>query len=125
MNINELTNIDSRGNDKITGKAIGHEENMHRIIAVLGYENVKRCIPFSLAEIKAALPRDRYLNNLSISKWRNASGVYVNDCSGTTRIFYTPLVGLYRAHGINCFSQSDGVSILKECARLWAEEVTA
>lgn len=121
MTIDDMINIKSCNIDKTTGIEISHREKNQRIIDLLGFENVKKCIPFTLDEIKKALPNDQYLNNLSIENWRTASGVIVNDYACTSYIVSTPLVSLYRKHGINCFSQSDGVSLLKECARIWTE----
>lgn len=121
MNINDLIGLKSCNIDIVTGLEVSHREKYQRVINLLGFENVKKCIPFTLAEIKKALPHDEYLNNLPIKKWRDASGVYVNDYSGETKIFTTPLICLYRKHGINSFSQSDGVSLLKECAKIWTE----
>lgn len=121
MNINDLIGLKSCNVDSVTGLEVSYREKYSRIIRVFGFENVKNCIPFTLSEIKKALPKDAYLNNLQIKKWCAASGVYVNDYSGEVKVFNCPLVALYRKHGINSFSQSDGVCILKECARIWAE----
>lgn len=123
MTLKDLINVDAYGRDKITGKDIPYEEKYEKIINILGYENVKRCIPFTQDEIKKALPEDQHLNNLSMKKWDAASGVYVNNATGKAVITGSMLTMLYRAHGVNCFSQSDGVCILKVCARMWAEEV--
>lgn len=97
-----------------------YKEKMQFLINYLGYEQVKSCIPYTLAEIKNALPKDEYLNNLSIIKWDNAAG-FVQEC-GQCKFIGSKLINLYRKKGITAFSCSDGVSILKECARLWANE---
>lgn len=122
MNINEFIGIDSFGKDKQTGFDVGHEEKYQRIIFALGYEEVKKCIPFSRDKIVKALKTDKYLNNLSMKLWDAESGIYVNNHTGKATITGSRLVELYRKHGINCFSQSDGVCILKNCARMWANE---
>lgn len=90
------------------------------IVNKLGYENVKRCIPFTLAEIKTALPKDEHLNNLTMAKWDMASGFV---CSGTRCDYIgSTLTRLYHSIGVNSFSNSDGVCILKRCAAMWASE---
>lgn len=98
-----------------------YKEAVQFKINYLGYENVKKCIPFTLAEIKNALPKDEYLNNLPISKWDKAAG-FIQSGSNCNFIG-SPLTNLYRQKGVNAFSCAQGVSILKECARMWAEEV--
>lgn len=99
---------------------MNYEEQYEKIIMALGYENVKKCIPFSLEQIKKALLKDEYLNNLPMKKWDIESGfIYKHgDC-----VFVgSPLVKLYHKIGVNAFSNSEGVAILKQCARMWAAE---
>jgi hypothetical protein len=124
MTINELANVHMGDVDNATNEKIGHSAKYRRVIAKLGYEEVKKCIPYTLDEIKAALPKDRWLNNLPMVKWDRASGFY-STISGGSQHWHqinAPLVNLYRKAGVNSFSPSDGVCILKEAARMWAEE---
>lgn len=119
MTINDLANVHYCNIDNATGKEISHREKYRRVISALGYENVKKCIPFSLDEIKEALPKDKHLNNLSMKKWDSAAGFI---CEYGKAIFIgSPLIYLYHKNGVNAFSPSDGVCILKEAARLWVE----
>ena len=90
-------------------------------INYLGYEQVKKCIPYTLTEIKNALPKDENLNNLPIRKWDLAAGFVRN--GSRWDLVGSQLTALYRSKGINAFSCAQGVSILKECARMWANEV--
>ncbi len=122
-----LANIEANGTmrDLTTGLEISHEEKYTRIVNALGYEKVKRCIPFTLKEIKKALPKDEHLNNLPIKKWDNASGIYIpygQTSSSAIQFIETPFSKVYRDAGVTSYSQSDGVCILKQCARMWAEE---
>jgi len=87
-----------------------HKEKYQFLVNYLGYEEVKKCIPYSLAEIKNALPKDTYLNNLPLVNWDGAA-------------VGSSLRSLYRKNGITSYSICNGVSILKECARMWANEV--
>lgn len=97
-----------------------HQEQYQFLINFLGYEEVKQCIPYTLAEIKNALPKDKYLNNLPIRQWDLAAGFDVQ--GSTCNLIGSRLTALYRKNGINAFSCSDGVCILKECARMWVNE---
>lgn len=99
---------------------VPHKEKMEFLVNYLGYEQVKKCIPFSLAEIKKALIKDKHLNNLPLKDWDKAAGLI--SVFGRVQQVPSQLVCLYRQHGINAFSQADGVCILKECARMWASE---
>lgn len=103
-----------------------HSQKFQAIVDALGYEQVKRCIPFSIAIIKIALAEDEHLNNLDLYKWDVASG-FTNPYrfSRGYKNIYTgsPLTRLYAKIGVTSFSNADGVCILKECARMWAEEL--
>lgn len=123
MTINDLANVRNADVDNTTGKRISHSEKYQRIIKALGYEDVKKCIPYTIDQIKKALPQDKHLNNLPIKEWDVASGVYVSNSPGARPIITgSPLTVLYRKAGVTSFSQSNGVSILKEAARMWAAE---
>lgn len=97
-----------------------YKEKCRFLINLLGYEDVKKCIPYSIKQIKEAIKTDEHLNNLPLVKWDRAAGFYTTP--GKCVLIGSPLVALYRQHGITSFSVSSGVSILKECARMWAEE---
>ena len=121
MNIDERIGI-KNGLDMETGAKVEHREKYRRIIDLLGYEDVRRCIPFTLDELKKAIKTDVNLNNLPLKRWDAAAGF---SCpQGECYLIHSQLTNLYRKAGINAFSCCDGVCILKECARLWVEENT-
>ena len=123
MNINELAGVHNANIDNVTGKEISHEEKYQRVISKLGYEELKHCVPFTLEQIQKALPLDKHLNNLALIKWDAVSGVWVDNQSGRRGVQeYAHIVKIYKRAGVTSFSQSDGVCILKETARLWAKE---
>ena len=97
-----------------------HDEKYHTIIQALGYENVKRCIPFSLEELKAAYETNQSFNNLNMRKWDYAAGY----TGGPSRCNFvgSALTRLYHNIGVNCFSCSEGICILKRCAIMWIME---
>ena len=94
---------------------MSHDEYYQSLVDKLGYEDVLKYIPFSLVEINKAIKKDKHLNNLSLEKWDEMTGVKTRPhvfCNQKGLYF------VYKKHGINCFSQSDGVCLLKACARM-------
>lgn len=120
MTINELANVHRANIDNVTNEEISHREKWGRVINALGYEEVKCCVPFTLAEIKEALPKDKHLNNLPLPTWDRAGG-WQCERGGAYRI-PSALTPVLRNAGVTSYSPSDCVCILKETARLWAEE---
>lgn len=120
MTIKEAIGVKNCNIDAETGRKLEHSEIYGRAIDYLGgLEVVKQYIPFDLETLKKAYKRDRYFNNLSMSRWDRMSGFINNGATCTFiggGIWY-----LYRQHRINSASNSNGVCILKEAARLWVE----
>lgn len=99
---------------------IPHEERYGAIVKAIGYEDVKKCIPFSIEQLKEAYEGDKHFNNLPMKKWDLAGGF----TGWPSRADYvgSTLTRLYGRIGVDTFSCSDGVCILKCCARMWIEE---
>lgn len=85
------------------------------VINKLGYGNVCKCIPFDVDELRKMYKRDKYMN-VKMNMWRKASGIAVNDKKGKSYFIDAPLRDLFRDNGITCWSQSEGVCLLKRCA---------
>lgn len=119
MNFRGFLGLDSYDKDN-TGKEWTHSEKYQAIVNALGYEAIKECIPFTLDQIKEAIKTDEHLNNLPLKKWDLASGFIMDGAN--CKLVGSKLTDLYRKIGVNSFSNSDGVCILKECARMWANE---
>lgn len=101
--------------DVKTGQRLTHSEVYGRIIDYLGgLKAVAPYIPFEIPYLREKLKRDPWLNNTDMSKWDAAAGFRCSriDCFATGG----GLWALYRSHGINSASCSDGVSLLKEAA---------
>lgn len=97
-------------NEAITKReTLTHKEVYERAINALGgLDAIIPYIPFTLKEIQTALANhDEYLNTLPLRHWDYAS----NNIKGLC----------YRKANINCMSLSQGVCLLKEAARQWAE----
>ena len=117
----EAINIKNADIDRTTGEKISHREIYTRAINLLGgLDDVIPYIPFGLEEIKEALKQDEYLNNLSMDKWDYASGFRCGR-QGSVIFIGGGVWNLYRKAGINAASNAQGVCLLKEAARQWAE----
>jgi len=105
---------------------MSHEEKYNTIIDGLGYEAVKQYIPVNQQDIIDALVKDEHLNNIPLSLWDNAAGFTVNKHSftNTYEVIDCPrgLRYLCLKSGVNTYSVSELVCILKQCARRWALE---
>lgn len=101
--------------DVKTGEKLSHEERYLRKINYLGgIDAVAPYIPFDIDLLAVLIKNDRALNT-SMWKWDLASGFV---CRGANCEFVGGGIWeLYRKHGINSASKSEGVCILKEAAR--------
>ena len=116
----EAINIRYANIDETTGETISHSEKYTRAINLLGgLDAIIPLIPFSRGEIKRALETDEHLNNLNMERWDRASGFICR--GGTCMVVGGGIWDLYRKAGISSASNSQGVSLLKEAARQWAE----
>lgn len=124
MDIKEFANVDSLYRDKTTGKEVEWREYMGRVINKLGIENIKPYIPYDIKVLKKHFDKgDVHFNNTNLDIWDKAGGFEQISMRKYQR---TPsgLANLLRSNGINCWSPSDMVCILKETARILCEEVT-
>ena len=105
----EAINIRMADIDITTGERISHSEKYTRAINLIGgLDAVIPLIPFSLELIKDALEHhDEHLNTLPLKRWDN--------CVPSVKAL------CYRKAGISYMSLSQGVCVLKEAARQWAE----
>lgn len=107
------------------GTTLTHSEFCNKIIEKLGGLNIIiPFIPFTLVEIVDALEKDKHLNTLSVEKWDAAAG-FRFEYGKYNLIHHLGIAQLYQRMKINSFSCSDGVSLLKSAARLWAERETS
>lgn len=123
MTFSEFIGIKCADLDIETGKRMEHRAIYQRAVERFGgLEVIKPLIPFSLEQIKKALEcGDEHLNTLPIRKWDSASGFYCRGASCTPQ-FGADIWNLYRKHGVTSASNAQGVCLLKEAARMWAEE---
>lgn len=107
MTIRELVSIDFLNSS--------WHESCDAVIDALGYENVKRCVPFTASQLREMYRRDHNMN-IHMNVWRNASGLAFNTKTGRCHFIDSPLRDLMHEKGVTTWSQSEGVSILKRCA---------
>lgn len=101
---------------------IPHNERFEMIVKALGYEAVKRCIPFTVEQLKATYKNNEQFNNLSLREWDLAAG-FTTGWQGKCNLVRSRLTNLYwEKCKVDTFSCADGVCILKCCARMWVEE---
>ena len=116
----QAINIRCANIDTITGQEGSQSEVYTRAIKLLGgLDAVIPFIPFSLDDIKYAIQTDKHFNNLPLEKWDIASG-FMSGRQGSLRFIGGGIWRLYRNAGINSASCSQGVCLLKEAARQWA-----
>ena len=121
MTFNELCGVRTCNYDAVTGKDIGHREKYRRAINALGgLDSIIPFIPYPKGKIAEALRNgDEYLNTLPLLGWDMAAGFV--GVGNNFRFVGGSLWGLYESHGVTCASCSEGVCLLKEAARMWAE----
>lgn len=125
MTLKEFAGVDSFYRDIETEREISHTEYMHRIIDKLGLENIARHIPFDIDCLKEKFKRDKHFNNTAMQVWDVAAGFIPHIDRKTHTLEYNQshsgLAYLFIANRITCFSVSEGVSVLKEAARILCE----
>lgn len=106
--------------------AMDHHVYYQMIINYLGYDKVKECVPFDLETLIKAYKEDDAFNNLKLNTWDYAGGFSVFQTRYEEKVIptHSRLRSLLKDSGINCYSCSEGVCILKECARMMVEEAT-
>lgn len=111
MTFSEFAGVKCADIDIETGNRMAHRDIYRRVIERLGgLEKVKPYIPFTLEKIQKAIPYNEYLNNLPLASWDTVASYSIWP--------------LYRENGITSASISQGVCLLKEAAKEWAEEET-
>ena len=128
MYLEQAINIKCCNLDATTEEKLTHSEIYPRAINALGGLNIIiSYIPWSRKVIKQALSEDEHLNNLPLRTWDSAVGIMCPhsylDTALDERIRKSghQLINLCRDKRIS-ISASQGVCILKEAARQWAEK---
>lgn len=107
--------------------SVPHESVMGSAVATLGLSNLAPLIPFTREQIKSALNSgDEHLNSLPIKEWDRAAGFIFTRTDEEEFMYQVPsgLTPLLLQHGINAYSCSQCVSLLKHAAKLIAKEDT-
>lgn len=121
MDLKQFANLDSLYRDLDTGREIPYEEYMQRVIDKLGIENIAPYIPFSIPFLKEKFKKDYYFNNTNLISWERAAGFLTSHFKADVTYIGMGIGSLFLLNGINVFSCSDGVSVLKSAARMLCE----
>jgi len=118
VTLEEAIGIRNANEDVQTGERVEHSEIYGRAIEFLGgLDVVARYIPYPLDVLQRCTKRDPHLNNTSMREWDAMAGFRTVLNTGICDFIGGGLWELYRKHGINAASCSNGVCILKEAAR--------
>lgn len=105
---------------KLNLKNPSFNERMDKLVEYIGIDSILPYIPATKEEVKEAAQISKSLNSIPLSKWDKAAGYSVEGVRvinlgyGANRLFI--------ANGINCYSLSECVSLLKHAALKWIEE---
>lgn len=105
-----------------------YEGAYHSLIDYIGIDKLRDCIPLSDEELKRAYQKDRHFNSISIRRWDAWTGNYsyrTKDDTEDYRRCDSSIKRLMNNAGINIFSVSECVSLLKNTARIWVESQMA
>lgn len=126
MTLNDFAGVDNHLRELKTQKPLDHSDYMHRIIKKLSISNIKPYIPYDLKTLlKCYKKGDTSFHATNITTWENAGGFYRSICS-TGKLDYCfngyGLGHLLYRNGINVYSVSETVCILKAVARMLCEK---
>ena len=81
----------------------------------LGFEELVRCLPYTLEVLQEKYKDDKHFNNTSLKAWDLAAGFIERG----RRVFLhrSTLRAMLLEKGVNVYSCSDGVHLLKSVAR--------
>lgn len=105
-----------------------HETYYKNAINFLGYDKIKKCVPYDINILIKSYDNgnNKYLNgNITpMKKWDIASGFNWNNNyqSARSAMIWSELTDIYRKNGITSWSNSTGVSLLKNCALMMIKE---
>lgn len=119
--------------NKVTGKNIewyGNAEDFYStIVQAIGVAKVAEHVPFPMDVLVKAYKQNKCFNTRTtpLQMWDTATGMRQESCSSTAPyiITGTGLTYLLRKEKITCYSLSDCVCLLKECARIMVEQELA
>ncbi len=95
---------------------IPHREKYGKAVKDLGLENIRKLIPWSDEELLKAYQADKNFNSIKIDNWDRIAGYSENHKTGYISSFHSPLKDMIYKAGVNYFSCSELVCILKEAA---------
>ena len=114
MNLYQAVGVSNYNKDVITGEDVSFNEVYDRLVSFIGLKELIDCIPQSRKQLKEAYDEDKNLNSIPLSNWDRWAGFKF---WGAKRIdLDSPLKRLLKDKGINSYSPSQLVSLLKHAA---------
>ena len=86
----------------------------------LGFEELVRCLPYTLEVLQEKYKDDKHFNNTSLKAWNFAAGF--NIMGSLIFLYRSTLRTMLLKKGINAYSCAQGVHLLKSVARKLVEE---
>ena len=86
----------------------------------LGFEELVRCLPYTLKVLQEKYKNDKHFNNTSLKSWDFAAGFIV--IGSRISLHGSTLRAMLLKKGINAYSCAQGVHLLKCVARELVEE---
>lgn len=99
---------------------ISHDDKMDHYIRHIGRDDLKKHLPADIRTLAAAYLKDQNLNSIPLRKWEAATGYEGYRDEQVVRIPAAkgPFPVLLASHGIDSYSMSEAISILKRVAEL-------
>ena len=109
--------------DEKYGSSVKNPNCYHDAVNDLGFDNVRRLLPWTDKELFASYTVDEHFNTKStpIDAWDRIAGYSENHITGALTSFGSPLKGMLYKAGVNCFSCSQLICMLKEVAKITVE----
>ncbi len=93
-----------------------HREKYGRAVSDIGLDNIRNMLPWDKKELVDAYAKDEHFNCLPLKEWDRIAGYYENSRTGELFSHRSLLKDLLYKAGVNYFSCSECVCVLKEAA---------
>ena len=99
---------------------ITHDDKMDCYIRHIGRDDLKKHLPEDIRTLAKAYLKDQNLNNIPLRRWETAAGYgdYRDEQTVRVPVAKGPFPRLLAGHGIDSYSMSEAISILKRVAEL-------
>ncbi len=103
--------------EKYGDATVIHEEKYKKAVTDIGFDKIRSILPWSDEQLVDAYKADKHFNSIKISEWDRIAGYHEDRKTGALTSYNSPLKDWIYKAGIDYFSCSELVCILKEAAR--------